>query len=43
MAEANRDEEIERIETGLKDPADEQEEDLDEDAIVDGENEWEKL
>ena len=44
MAEQNRDEEIERIEAGMKDPADEEGELADdEEPILDGENEWEKL
>ena len=43
MAEGNRDEEIERIEAGMKDQVDEEQEDQDEEAAGEGENEWEKL
>ena len=42
QVEFNRDEEIERIEGGMKDPADEDEE-IDAETLLDGENEWEKL
>lgn len=42
QVEINRDEEIERIEGGMKDPADEDEE-IDAETLLDGENEWEKL
>jgi hypothetical protein len=44
MAEINRDEEIERIEAGMKDPAEEGAEAADnEEPIIDGENEWDML